>query len=424
MLREGLPKSCNDIVVQQNYCIGLRHGKNMRNITGAVAEGADFFNRTSEMARFWRDLETDNLLLLAPRRVGKTSLMRKMREEAESRGFNSVFVDVSDCADELRFVQRLYSAILDSHLGDRLWNKIKESWLGKTVDRIQKVGGAGFSLEFRADRGSWSRLGEELADALSSLEGRWLIQIDELPVFVLKLLNQDAPAERTRVREFLYWMRRIRQQYIGIRWMLAGSIGLDTVTARLNIADTINDLHIEQLGAFDPATADAMLQALSSSHDVKLNEPVRHYVMTRTGWLAPYYLQLIFHKIRDSPAEVTATDVDRAIEDLLSPQHRNYFDYWRQRLFEELGKTDAEYAVVLLNSCCRAPEGSNRGTLSLALVHAIADASQRHDKLRYLLDILQNDGYLAEQQSRWSFRSPLVREFWLRSVAPPLDPND
>ncbi|MDQ3773238.1 MAG: hypothetical protein M3461_02095 [Pseudomonadota bacterium] len=47
----------------------------MRNMTGPVVRGEDFFDREHEQARFWRDLETDNLLLLAPRRVGKTSLM-------------------------------------------------------------------------------------------------------------------------------------------------------------------------------------------------------------------------------------------------------------------------------------------------------------------------------------------------------------
>ena len=181
----------------------------MRNITGAVAEGADIFNLTSEMAKFWRDLDTDNLLLPAPRRVGKTSLMRRMAAESAAHGFTTIFVDVSDCADELRFVQRLYSEILDSSSGDHLWKRISESAFGKTVQRIQKMGGAGFSLEFAPDATSWARLGEELADALSRLEQRWLIQIDELPVFVLKLLDQGTPAERTRVREFLYWMRRL-----------------------------------------------------------------------------------------------------------------------------------------------------------------------------------------------------------------------
>src|ERR1022692_464661 len=396
----------------------------MRNVTGAVAEGDDFFDRAREMAQCWRDLDTDNLLLLAPRRVGKTSLMKKMAEGAGAQGFATAFVDVSDCADELRFVQRLYAAILNDNIGDRLWNQIENSWLGKTMHRVQKVGGGGFTLEFSQTDASWTRLGEELADALSKLEGRWLIQIDELPVFVLKLLNHDEAAERALVREFLYWMRRLRQQYTGVRWMLAGSIGLDTVTARLNIADAINDLRLATLGAFDRQTADGLLQALSAAHKVDLNETVRRHVVNRVGWPAPFYLQLIFHELRGIGRAVVDADVDRAIEDLLGPQHRNYFDYWRQRLYEELGRADADYAMALLNYCCRSNEGSSRGTLSLVLAKAIPDAAQREDKLRYLLDVLQNDGYLVEEGGRRRFCSPLLREYWLRRVAPPEETDD
>ena len=347
-----------------------------------------------------------------------------MGQDSDTYGFTTIFIDVSDCTDELHFVQRLYGAILDNPLGDRLWGQIKGSWLGKTIGRVQKVGGAGFTLEFQPNSAPWTRLGEELADALSKLDGRWLIQIDELPVFVLKLLNQDQPAERARVREFLYWMRRLRQEYAGIRWMLAGSIGLDTVTARLNIADSINDLRIEKLGAFDAPTADALLEALAAAHQVDLSEAVRGYIVTRTGWPAPYYLQLIFHELRDLSRAVIEADVERAIEDLLGPHHRNYFDYWRQRLYDELGRPDADYAVTLLHNCCRALEGSTRSTLNLALAGAIADVPAREDKLRYLLDVMQNDGYLVETQNRWRFRSPLLREYWLRRLAPPEDANE
>src|ERR1039457_1466390 len=181
--------------------------------------------------------------------------MRKMGEDAVERSMNPGFVDVSDCADELRFVERLYSAVLANNSGDLLWNHIKESWLGKAIQRVQKAGGAGFSVEFRSVEAAWSRLGEELAGALCKLEGRWLIQIDELPVF---LLNHDEPAARDRVREFLYWLRRLRLEFGGVRRFLAGSIGLDTITTRLNMADSINDLRIETLGAFDGPTADAL----------------------------------------------------------------------------------------------------------------------------------------------------------------------
>ncbi len=201
--------------------------------------------------------------------------------------------------------------------------------------------------------------------------------------------------------------------------MLAGSIGLDTVAARLNIADAINDLRIVKLDAFDEPTADAFLIALSEAHTVNLDEAVRQHIVRRIGWPVPFYLQLIFHELRNAAIAVTATHVDQAIASLLSPYNRNYFDYWRQRLHEELGEPDAGNACSILNHCCRSASGSPRDALSLALVAKVSDARQREDTVRYLLDVLQNDGYLVETQGRIGFRSPLLREYWMRRVAPP-----
>ncbi len=38
--------------------------------------------------------------------------------------------------------------------------------------------------------------------------------------------------------------------------------------------------------------------------------------------------------------------------------------------------------------------------------------------MRYLLGVLRNDGYLVEEDYRWRFQSPLLREYWQRRVAP------
>lgn len=393
----------------------------MRNVTGAVAEGEEFFDRVDEMTAFWRSLETDNLLLLAPRRVGKTSLMKRMAEDADHHGFGPLYVDVSDAPDELDFIQRLYRAVLETDAGDRLWNRIKDSWLGQTISRVTKVSGYGFGVEFKDDQAGWTRLGEELADALSRLEGRWLIEVDELPVFLLKLLTPEDGKARGRVREFLYWLRRIRQQFPRVRWLLAGSIGLDTVTARLNIADAINDLQIVTLGAFDELIADALLKALAASHAMDLQAAVRRHAITRAGWPAPYYLQLIFHGLRSVTGPPSMQDVDRVIDDLLGPQHKNYFDYWRQRLFEELGQMDAGYAIALLNAACHAAEGASGSVLNQRLGTMMSEPGPRTEKLRYLLDVLRNDGYLIEDGRNWRFQFPLLREYWLRRVAPQED---
>ncbi len=265
-------------------------------------------------------------------------------------------------------------------------------------------------------------MGEELAESLEALPGKTLIQVDELPVFALKLLNRSDDTNQGRIREFLYWLRRLRQDYPQVRWMLAGSIGLDTVASRLNIADSINDLRLETLGAFDVPTAHALLQELSEAYTVNLEEPVRDHIFARVGWLVPYYLQLIFDKLRDC-RKPEASDVDAAVNKLLDPHHKGLFDYWRQRLRDEMGRPDADHAAALLHPACRAPEGVRRTVFKQALTPAIADADAREDKVRYLLDVLENDGYLVEEDKLWRFRSPLLRKYWLRRVAPP-EPDD
>jgi len=73
----------------------------IQNVTNQIVEGADFFDRTREITRYWKGLQTDNLLLLAPRRVGKSSVLRRMNQLAAREGFTGVYLDVSDCRDEL-----------------------------------------------------------------------------------------------------------------------------------------------------------------------------------------------------------------------------------------------------------------------------------------------------------------------------------
>jgi hypothetical protein len=397
----------------------------VRNITGNNALGNDFFDRKREIARYWDKLETDNLLLLAPRRVGKTSIMKTMAGDASQHGFAAVYVDVSDSQSELRFVQKVWSSLLsdcpDVAARDQISGWIKTSWAADLVKTFKKAGGYGFSVEIDAGQASWQQVGEEVSGLLGRVDARCLIFVDELPVFVLKLLGDGSRDGVDRVHQFLYWIRTIRQKY-PIRWMLAGSVGLDTVAARINVADAINDLHIEKLDGFPHEIADEFLQALAASYGMTLGPDVRNRVLERVGSdrPIPYYLQLIFDQLRQIGGEPVMGDVETAVENLLRPAHKNYFDYWRQRLFEELGRADAEAAILLLNRCCYEPGGELRGTLSLSLAGAVADPDQRENKLRFLLDVLQNDGYLIEsERDRWSFYSPLLRAFWMKRIAPP-----
>lgn len=396
------------------------------NCVGSPVTGKDFFGREEEQVFCWECLATDHLLLLAPRRVGKTSLMLKLQDVAKAHGYEATFFSAAQAQDEAGFVARLYEAAGKLNAWGGVWQRLVEGSVGRFFQSIQNVELGPFSIEFSKEAETkWELLGERLIRALAQHEGKYLILVDEVPVFVLSLLRLDPSGERAR--RFLTWFRGIRQRSgssDSLRWLLAGSIGLDTVAARLNLGDTINDLHISHLGAFTREVAENFLDELSRSHGLPLSGEVRSRILDRVGWTIPYYLQLVFSELRSQQAStkaaVTRERVDEAFEDLLRPAKKAYFDFWRQRLVEELGKPDDEMALTVLNVIAVDASGASFANLNQSLSKKIRNTEQRREKLRYLLDVLVNDGYIVngDVNDRFYFRSPLLREFWTRRVLP------
>ncbi len=389
----------------------------MRTVIGSPVEGEDFFDREGERRRIWRHLESDSLLL-APRRIGKTSLMRALCAEGQQHGFQSISLSFAHREDEMDCVRELAKAVAGARRIDlhRLQNRLTE--LLPSLKSL-KLGPLGIELA-ASERADWRDLGEALTRSIGDLSGRWLITIDEVPVFLLSLMKQEGGI--ARVRGFLYWLRNLRQNHHDqVRWILAGSIGLDTVAARHGLGDTVNDLIPTPLGAFEPETADRFLQALDASYGLGVTAEVRGHIIEHLGWPVPYYLQILFGELYDR-AEGGATLgiglVDQVFDDLLKPGHKGYFDYWRQRLTEELGRPDDGHAIHLLNHCARDPSGASRTILEQALTERITDSETREERLRYLLDILESDGYLVQVDDRWRFRLELLRRYWLLRVAP------
>ncbi len=396
----------------------------IQNAVGRPVRGHNFFDREREQDRLWRRLSTDHVLLLAPRRVGKTSLLLRLADTAELNGFQAVYLSVSDVRSELAFVRRLYEAIGEREAAQAAFKRLAEGALSAVLRRTKQVAFGGVTWVLSEDaRDEWQRVGEVLTRALSDLGNRWLLLVDELPLFVLTLIRLDPTGERAR--HFLNWFRALRQgteDTDPLRWVLAGSIGLDTVAARLKLGDTINDLNLVTLGAFDEADADRFLEALGHTYDLPLAPEVRARLRHHAGWLIPYYLQLLFSKLRnrcgDTGAPATVDAVDAVHAELLSPSDRAYFDYWRQRLTEELGAPWDEQAIALLNAAAADDHGATRDLLRRVLDQKVPDPTERDARLRFLLDVLQADGYLVEVDGRFPFRSSLLRDFWRKRVAP------
>ncbi len=390
-----------------------------RNVIGRPVMGADFFDRDDARKQLWRLLQRHHVLLLAPRRVGKTSVLRQMVREAGDHGVDhAVYLSAADVKSEAAFVAKVFAQ--SARGDDDLRRALMKGRIGRGLARIGEAELPGVKVAMHAlPEDEWELTGEELGEALHSGSKRRVVMVDELPIFVLHLLRQDPNAERAR--RFLDWFRDLRQgpadRADPVRWILAGSIGLDAVARRHNLGSTINDLRVQGLGPFDDETASRFLVALAAGADLILDRATVRRVLDLVGPPIPFYLQVIFSaldELRPERGARTVADVDTAYASLLEPQAQLYFDPWVQRLAEELGRPQHRRAEELLTACARNPAGASATELAVLLGRHLRDPGERSRELAWLLQVLQTDGYLVLQDDRYSFRSPLIRDYWLR----------
>lgn len=388
-----------------------------------------FYNRDREQRLLWRKLKVRGVLILAPRRVGKTRLMRRMGKDSEGQGYRAIFLDVQDARDELQFMEVLREAILKqaslTH-GKRLGIGKTAKYIKGLHDRVRKIAGM---VELEGVQPQWQRIGDELINALCATDSvHWLIQVDELALFVVKALlggNGSEPTEEQRERAvtFLSWLRKyqIPSNFPKLRWMIASSVGLDTIARRLNASGAINELELFHLGPFSEEHAEAFVEQLAGDAEVAIDEETVAYAVEKIGWPLPYYLERLISAAldhADGAERLTSDDVDAAFETLLSSGNRTYFDTWRQRLDDELGPAERDAALRILALSAKDPDGVSEASLSTALANPIADVERRGELLQQLLSVLEIDGYLILEGERWRFRFELLRRYWNSRIAP------
>lgn len=403
----------------------------MNNIVGQPVEGEDFYDRDDETLRLWEQLEQGNhVVLLAPRRVGKTSLAIRVGAEATHAGWKFVLVDAQGDRDELSLLSNLFENLKSAGLKVPVLTRLTEgvAWLRRTAKG--KVQGWGMSIELTgetdAESGTLETLVNQLFKELEESGERVLIAVDELPVLLTELSLEND--NQSRLRSFLNWFRGLRARYRkNVRWLLLGSVGLDSFVEARHLTSTINDLQTGSLGAYDDATAVSFLQALGKDKGVKMDQNVCRAVIAEIGWPLPFFLQLVFQRLYANlgrPArQPIIEDVRIACDQLTSPDFYKHFEPWRGRLAEGLGPEEHAAAVAILNALCTTADGMPRATLNDAVARRFPHKNP-DDSLRLVptvLGQLERDGYLLRsngEQSRYAFRSFLLRQYWFaREVA-------
>ncbi|MGM9674271.1 MAG: ATP-binding protein [Bacteroidaceae bacterium] len=87
-------------------------------VYGMSVEGNNFTDREKETERLKKDFENGvNVILISPRRMGKTSLVKKVCSEIADPGIKTVMMDIYDCRSEYDFYNRFASVLIKETAG-------------------------------------------------------------------------------------------------------------------------------------------------------------------------------------------------------------------------------------------------------------------------------------------------------------------
>lgn len=389
----------------------------MKSSTGRWVSGEDFFDRENEL-KLLESLVCDgnHVLLTGQRRMGKTSVARELGRRLQDKGWVFLFTDVEGATCPEDVVARIAEAVHPIRSISSAFAAPMRRWFTENVEEISALD---FRVKVRAglNPGTWQHHGKQLFDDCAAHDHPVLLVIDELPIFLKRILSEDDG--HRRADEFLGWLRYVRQSLESRSpvFLVSGSIGLAPLVTRLGIPDRINDLHDFRLKPWDRKASVECFELLAASNGLPIDDDVAGAVYEALGIGIPHHVQSFFAHLRNFTImqgrdRVTAEDVDQVYRtELLGPSGQNDLVHYETRLKD--GMDDECYGMameILAEAATRevfTPDA--RRCLERLYSHVVTDAPGR---VTEALDVLEHDGYLEARIDGHRIPFRLLKDWW------------
>ncbi|UCC29979.1 MAG: hypothetical protein JSU86_17485 [Phycisphaerales bacterium] len=391
---------------------------------GNWVTGDRFWGREKDISLFIERLdEGAHPLLVAQRRMGKTSLMRETARRLADR-YVCLFVDLQKSWKAADAVVALSLAV---HPHRTLWQKGRHLFaniLSNVADRIDEVEFAELGLRLRAGltSGNWAQKGDQLFGILAASEKPVVLLLDEVPILVSRLLKGEdfsiTPQRRAETEEFMSWLRENSIRHQGqVRIVMSGSIGFEPVLRRAHLTATINNFVPFELKPWDDATAIGCLNALANEYGVRFQGDAPGRMVSRLGCNIPHHVQMFFYhaygwcKRRDR-MQFGPDDVETVYhQEMLSTRGHAELTHYEDRLKLVLGQEAFPLALEMLTEAAVTGHLTRDALAALEKYFSFPEQSTAEAQ-EEILRVLEHDGYLRLTESGYVFVSKLVRDWW------------
>lgn len=396
-------------------------------VVGGPATDADFLFRKEFVKDLWELAQKNNILLLAPRRMGKTSVMYELVDN-HPKEWMAVYLNVEELDNPKDFCLHLINALYEYHP-----NFVRE-YLSKALDLIKdffnraeiEISDFKLSLKKSCKDKKWPEQADQLIDHLEQWgeknNKKVLFLIDELP----DMLDRMTKSANDDLGTFVHWFRKIRtKRRSQIRWILAGSVNIEGTLSKIDELKSINDLHKEYLPPFTADEVKIFVTSMLNERDVKFDPEIIPSIQNLIGTPIPFFLQLFTQELyrfyrKNGMVRLNQESVERVFQEaLIGERARDKLQHFRSRINLHYPEMVKEMAFQILDKLSLSEAGMSRNGL-FGLYQEIDKTRSKARSTHYqkedfntLMILFESDFYIKETPAGdYDFTSYLLKQWW------------
>jgi hypothetical protein len=377
---------------------------------GGNIDPKDVIGRDALIRQVWDSLDRQSVVMTAERRIGKTSVIRKMHAEAPP-DWIPVYQDLERIHSAAEFAREVLDTV--QRFLSR-WQKAANRAIRFLEERPVKV--SNIEIGPLRDR-HWKELLTHTIEDLveGKTEQRLILFWDEVPYMLDNIRRRE---DEDTAAELLDTLRALRQTHSTFRMVFTGSIGLHHVLSRLKAADysnePTNDMDKVDVPPLALADGEELARRLIDGEPLPCPDlTAAAEAIAREADYVPFYIHHLVRQLKTSQRTATPEHVADVIrEQLVSANDPWELGHYRDRIGIYYPQADdASLVRFVLDELAVSPEPR----FVQGLFRTLKSHRVFHDRERLLsvLRLMERDHYLARTpEGAYEFRFPLVRRWW------------
>lgn len=379
----------------------------MRANPGGMLAPEDVVGREKVIERLWQILLRQSVLLTAERRMGKTSVIRRMAQEKDAGILQ--YRDLEGIQTPLEFAERVCS---DVHEHLSLKKRTSETFK-KLLRDFQGTEVAGLIKFPSTHLPPWKQILSSSLDALmqAQREERVIFFWDELPLMLYNIVTHAGDSAGMEVLDVL---RELRHQHPQLRMVFTGSIGLHNVLRSLNRAgyanSPVNDMYSFELPNLELEAATTLALTLFKAETISATKAEGHALAEAVDCI-PFYIHHVADRLAQDSRQATTPHIQELIHRCITAASDPWeLHHYRKRIDTYYTLEERTWILCVLDQICLSKTPLDLKTLLKRLQKN--SLSCQREQLIELLHQLELDHYLLRGESGWCMRNSILQRGW------------